>query len=189
MGPRYTRHDSAPPAPCQADRLATQVPVLPRSHSNVGTPFMRVSLSDVCLLLSVDSITYSSANSSSNRTWSRGNSRPSSRSVSRTIYKGCRSHILQRGIDPHVDDPDYCHVSARSADDNLYRSRCFRTTPKYRSGMRIGPPSQRWSDIAIESGNVYSTFIENWNVGNAYSPGDCRALSLWFWSTTGGISK
>ena len=30
-------------------------------------------------------------------------------------HKGRRSHTaLQRGIDPHVDDPDHCHVSARS---------------------------------------------------------------------------
>jgi len=30
-------------------------------------------------------------------------------------HKSYHSHTaLQRGIDPHVDDPNHCHVSARS---------------------------------------------------------------------------
>ena len=116
LGPRYAWHDTISPAPCQANRLATQMLVLPWPHSNVSVPLFRVIPHDACALLSVDSIIYFSANFSNNRTSSRGNSQQSSRLVSRMSRKCHHPHtVLQRGIDPQVDDPDHCHVSSRSS--------------------------------------------------------------------------
>lgn len=64
---------------------------------------------------SVGFIIYFSASCYGNPTLSRGNLPGSSRFVSRAAHNGRRPHgVLQRGIDPQVDDPDHCHVSARS---------------------------------------------------------------------------
>ena len=65
--------------------------------------------------LSTGFTTSSSASFFNNHTLSPGNLLPPSRSVySVTTGKVCRSHTsVKRGIDPHVDDPYYCHVSAR----------------------------------------------------------------------------
>lgn len=74
----------------------------------------RVALCDTSPPLSAGSTIYFSAKSFNSPTSSHGNSPPYSRSVSRLIRRCCSHTASQRGIDPHVGDPNHCHVSACS---------------------------------------------------------------------------